>query len=552
MKTILRTTLTLIATPLMSAASAQTITPPDGGSWRGAPNIILFLVDDMGWQDTSVPFWTERTAQNDVFHTPNMERLAARGMLFTQAYASAISSPSRCSLITGANAARHRVTNWTMERAKSTDLEREGIVLPQWNVNGVCPCDDDDDDNDAIGGRVELSFPATPLPALLRRAGYHTIHCGKAHFGALGTPGEDPLNMGFDVNIAGHAAGGLATYLSELNYGHRPDGTPYALNAVPGLEKYWGTGTFVTEALTQEALAALQAPPAAQTSSLPDGGRRREYPFFLYMSHYAVHIPIDRDPRFYPKYEAQGLDPREAAYASLVEGMDKSLGDLLDWLDANRLTDNTIVLFMSDNGGLATQPEWRAGEMNTQNAPLRSGKGSLHEGGVRVPLIVAWPGVTAPGSRTDVPVIIEDLFPTLLDMAGAHRAASHVPQKVDGRSFVSVLKAPPTTSPHTSAFKKKRALVWNFPNVWGNEGPAINLCCAIRQGDWKLIFHYDTGAKELYNISADIGETRNLAATHPRLVRRLARTLAGYLRHVDAQRPSLSDGTPCPWPDGKH
>ena len=587
--TILRTALAALTAPFVSTASAQTSPPPSRDTvttptahlalstpspdWRntgaqeqeGAFNILLFLVDDMGWQDTSVPFWTERTPLNNRYHTPNMERLAARGMKFTQAYASAISSPSRCSLLTGMNAARHRVTNWTMERGKSTDLQREGIVLPEWNVNGLSPVRRSVRNGSAVStiedaDSIELAYPATGLPQLLRDAGYHTIHCGKAHFGALGTPGEDPLNWGFDVNIAGHAAGGLATYLSEKNYGHNADGTPYALNAVPGLEKYWGTGTFITEALTQEALAALSYSP-------PYGGSWRGAPFFLYMSHYAVHIPIDRDPRFYPKYEAMGLDPREAAYASLVEGMDKSLGDLLDWLDDHGQTDNTIVIFMSDNGGLATQPEWRAGEMNTQNAPLRSGKGSLLEGGIRVPLIVSWPGVTTPGSETDIPVIIEDLFPTLLDMADIDHP--EVVQPIDGRSIVPILKGSPTPPPPVrgrarssndriaqsnkpSPYRGEREgdfFVWNFPNVWGNEGPAINLCCAIRQGDWKLIYHYDTGEKELYNIPSDIGEAHNLAAKRPRTVRRLSRVLGRYLRNVDAQRPSFSDGRTCPWPD---
>lgn len=502
------------------------------------PNIVLFMVDDMGWEDTSVPFWTERTAYNDTYRTPNMERLAERGMMFSQAYACAISSPSRCSLLTGANAARHRVTNWTMERGVSTDMASADFVLPAWNVNGVCPVEG-----------VELTFAGTSFVELLHRAGYHTIHCGKAHFGALGTPGEDPLNWGFDVNIAGHAAGGLATYLSEKNYGHTADGRPYALNAIPGLEKYWGTGTFATEALTQEALAALdnhQRERAAENSADSDDGSsgNADSPFFLYMAHYAVHIPIDRDERFYQAYVDRGLDPREAAYASLVEGMDKSLGDLMDWLDANGQTDNTVIIFMSDNGGLATQPEWRGGELFTQNAPLSCGKGSLREGGIRVPMIVSWPGVVEPGTRQEEDyVMIEDFYPSILEMAGVGRY--DVPQPVDGRSFLPLLRGKKGVNRH-------RPLVWNFPNIWGNDGPGINLCCAVRQDDWKLIYHYDTGEKELYNIRLDIGETQNLAAQRPKLVRRLSRTLGRYLRNVDAQRPAVSaTGKPCPWPDEK-
>ena len=517
---------TLLLAPCILPLAVATAATPQ------RPNIVLFLVDDMGWQDTSVPFWNERTHYNDTYRTPNMERLAQRGMMFTQAYACAVSSPSRCSLITGSNAARHGVTNWTMERNVSTDMPSDVYRLPDWNVNGVSP----------VGG-VERTYVGTSFVELLRRSGYHTIHCGKAHFGALTTPGEDPCNWGFDVNIAGHAAGGLATYLSEKNYGHRPDGTPYALNAIPGLEKYWGTGTFATEALTLEAIAALDAHRQHSGSGADDNGARRQ-PFFLYMSHYAVHIPIDRDPRYYDGYVARGLDPREAAYASLVEGMDKSLGDLMQWLDDNGETDNTIVIFMSDNGGLATQSEWRAGELNTQNFPLSSGKGSLREGGIREPMIVSWPGRVKPGSRcTSDYVMIEDFYPSLLEMAGVERY--DVPQVIDGRSFVPLLDGRSGTSRH-------RSLVWNFPNIWGNDGPAINLCCAIRRDNWKLIYHYDTRQKELYDLATDISEAHDLAAERPKVVRRLSHELGRYLRQVGAQRPALrSTGEPCPWPDAE-
>lgn len=481
------------------------------------PNIILFMVDDMGWQDTSVPFWSEPTALNATFRTPHMERMAQRGMKFTDAYASPISSPSRCSLLTGSNAARHHVTNWTMEPNVSTDLPHADVTPPSWNVNGMSP----------VSG-VERTYYARSFVQILREAGYHTIHCGKAHFGARTTPGEDPLHWGFDVNIAGHAAGGLATYLSENNYGHRSDGTPYAANAIPGLESYWGTGTFATEALTREALAALDRRDAQQ-------------PFFLYMAHYAVHIPIDRDMRYYPAHVARGLDPREAAYASLVEGVDKSLGDIMAWLDRHELTDNTIIIFMSDNGGLASQPEWRSGALYTQNAPLSSGKGSLREGGIRVPLMVSWPGVVAPASVCGEPVIIEDLFPTILQMGAVSRVRT--PQAVDGRSLLPLLKG-------ERAARHQRDLVWNYPNVWGNEGPGISLCCALRRDRWKLIYHYDTRQHELYDLRSDIGETTDLSRQRPALVRRLARVLGVALRRMGAQRPAFtSSGTPCPWPD---
>lgn len=238
----------------------------------------------------------------------------------------------------------------------------------------------------------------------------------------MDTPGENPTHWGFEVNIAGHAAGGLATYLSELNYGHTKDGKPTSLMSIPGLEKYWGTGTFVTEALTKEAIGAL------------DKAKKYNQPFFLYMSHYAIHIPIDRDERFFSKYVRKGLSDKEAAYASLIEGMDKSLGDLMDWVERNGEKDNTIILFMSDNGGLATNPTWRDGELFHQNYPLLSGKCSLYEGGIREPMIVSWPGVTRAGSKCDKYTMIEDFYPTILEMAGVNKYKTVAP--VDGISFV--------------------------------------------------------------------------------------------------------------------
>ena len=481
------------------------------------PNIILFMVDDMGWQDTSVPFWRDTTSYNRMYDTPNMERLAKQGMKFTQAYACSISSPSRCSLLTGANNARHRVTNWTLQKDMSTDIESDEVSLPEWNVNGI-----------SMEEGTEHTFVGTSFVDVLRRAGYSTIHCGKAHFGAEGTPGADPLHFGFEVNIAGHAAGGLATYLSELNYGHTADGKPTSLMSIPGLEKYWGSGVFVTEALTREALSALD--------SVKESGK----PFFLYMSHYAVHIPIDKDLRYYDGYIARGLSEKDAAYASLIRGMDKSLGDILDWLEANGEAGNTIVIFMSDNGGLATQPYWRDGEPFTQNAPLKSGKGSLYEGGVREPMIVRWPGVVDSSSVCDRYLMIEDFYPSILEMAGMNQ---EMPAGVDGVSFVPLLKG-------TGDPSEGRALVWNFPNIWGNDGPGINLNCAIRKGEWKLVYYYQTGRKELFNISEDIGEKTDLSGINPLKVVELSSELGKYLRSVGADRPSFKgSGMPCPWPD---
>ncbi len=234
------------------------------------PNILFFLVDDMGWQDTSVPFHSERTPLNDLYRTPNMEQLAAAGMKFTQAYACSVCSPTRTSLMTGMNAARHRVTNWTLSRNDSQDRPDDLLTFPAWNVNGLQSTDS-----------IERSVYATTLPQLLRDSGYFTIHCGKAHWGAMDTPGESPLNLGFDINIAGHAAGRPASYQGLTNFGNKVKGGFTPPWGVPGLEKYHGDSINLTKALTLEAMAALD-------KNLGSGK-----PFFLYMSHYAIHTPLD-------------------------------------------------------------------------------------------------------------------------------------------------------------------------------------------------------------------------------------------------------------------
>lgn len=503
--------LSLALSPL--GLMAQDVVQPDN-----RPNIILFMVDDMGWQDTSLPFWTEKTPLNERFHTPNMERLAGEGKMFTQAYASSVSSPTRVSLMTGMNASRHKVTNWTLHKNTSTDRQSDVLEFPEWNINGITQAPN-----------IPHTYQVTSLPQILKDNGYHTIHCGKAHFGAINTPGESPHHFGFEVNISGHAAGGLASYLGEDNYGNRTDGQASSPFAVPGLEDYWGTETFVTEALTLESTEAL------------DRAKKLGQPFFLYMAHYAVHIPIDKDMRYYPKYLEMGLSEKEAAYSSLIEGMDKSLGDLMDWVEANDLDDNTIIIFMSDNGGFSSSTAWRDKPLHTQNAPLNSGKGSAYEGGVREPMIVKWPGKTTPQTKSDEFVIIEDFFPSLLEMAQVEDY--NTLQPIDGKSFTQLLA-------NDDAKASPRNLYWNYPNLWGGTGPGIGSTCTVRSQDWKLIYYYKTGEKELFNIAEDIGETKNIAKQNPNITSKLSQDLGNYLRKVGAQRPSFkATGKPCPWPD---
>ena len=467
------------------------------------PNIVLFLVDDMGWQDTSEPFWTQRTPFNDRYHTPNMERLARSGVKFTQAYACAVCSPTRVSLLTGLNAARHRVTNWTLKKNTAQDAKSGVLEFPEWNVNGI-----------SQEPGVERTVQAPCLPSCLREAGYRTIHVGKAHFGAVDTPGADPLNLGFDVNIAGHAAGGPGSYLSEQGFsaGWRDGDLVWD---VPGLDKYHDTGIFLTEALTREANAAM------------DQAVANSQPFFLYMSHYAVHVPFAEDRRFIGKYTDAGLPQNEAMYAALLEGMDKSLGDILDELEKLGIADDTVVLFMSDNGGLSAHG--RDGEPHTHNQPLSSGKGSIHEGGIRVPMIARWPKVTTPDSICDDYLIIEDFYPSLLEIAGVTAG-----YQTDGQSFVPLLQGE-TDGP------ANRSLFWHYPNKWGPAGPGIGSYSAIRKGDWKLIYYHEPNREqpyELFNIAEDIGETTNLVDAKPDIVKQLSRELRTFLVAADAQMPT--------------
>ncbi|WP_299577409.1 sulfatase [uncultured Sunxiuqinia sp.] len=465
--------------------------PASSKNKQEKPNIIFFLVDDMGWQETSVPFWTKKTKLNDRYQTPNMERLASQGMKFTQAYACPLCSPSRVSLMTGMNAARHGVTNWTLRKGKSPDQQHEIFGVPDWNLNGLSPVEG-----------IENTYVANTLPSFLQEAGYRTIHVGKAHWGAMDTPGEDPLKLGFDVNIAGHAAGGPGSYHGEKNYsavwrnGAR-------IWDVPGLEKYHGKDINLTEALTREALTEME------------GSVAKNEPFYLYMSHYAVHAPWEKDKHFYQKYIDQGLTDFEATLASMLESMDQSLGDILNKVEQLGIEENTIVIFMSDNGSPSQCP---------QNLPLRGHKVSPYEGGIRDPMIVRWPGTVEPGSATNVPVIIEDFFPSILEMAGVKKY-KQTGGKVDGKSFVPLLK-------QKNVNATKRDFVWHFPHNYDFEPYSV-----IRRGDWKLIYWYKNGKSELYNIPDDIGEQNNLAEIKPQITADLKHRLGKYLRKVKATVP---------------
>ena len=469
------------------------------------PNILFFLVDDMGWQDTSVPFHTEVTELNRRYRTPHMERLAAQWVKFTQAYACSLCSPTRVSLMTGMNAARHMVTNWTLRRDQETDTPREDVRSALWNVNGLCR-----------EPGVPRTVQAVTLAELLGKAGYRTIHCGKGHLGAHGTPGADPRNLGFEVNIAGHAAGGPGSYYGTNNFSAAwRDGD--LIWDVPGLEKYHGQDINLTEALTREGIAEIE--------KSVEGDR----PFYLYMSHYAIHAPFEKDDRFFKPYEESGLPEFESTYASMIESQDDSLGKFLDCLERLGIQDDTVVIFMTDNGQPKQVP---------RNRPLRGHKLTPYEGGVRVPLIVKWPGVTEPGSACgDTPVIVEDIFPTFLEIAGA---PGLVPADgtIDGVSFVPLLE-------RKGPYPQERSLFWHYPNTY--DQPPFS---SVRRGDWKLIYFHADGTLELYDIASDISERNDLAQAEGAKVRELSKILSDHLRKTGAKMTvDLRTDAPVPYPD---
>jgi len=405
------------------------------------------------------------------------------------------------------------VTNWTLHKDWSPDKEHPTLRFPQWNCNGM-----------SRKPGVNRTLVAETLPELLRKAGYKTIHVGKAHFAANDTPSEDPRALGFDVNIAGHCAGAPGSYQGLKNFARKKP----SIVDVPGLDAYHGKDIHLTEALTIEAKKALDAAVA----------ERR--PFYLYMSHYAVHGPWEPDNRFIEKYrtdksdinstKARKIRERHEDYASMIEGMDKSLGDLMEHLKQLGVEGNTTVLFMSDNG---------AELMTPLNKPLRGAKHQPYEGGPRVPMIVRWPGVVQPDSVcTDDYVIIEDVFPTFLEMAGVENYRQYG-GRVDGRSVVPLLKG-------ESGLSKERAIFWHSPHFYRGQEPFS----AVRKGDFKLIYHHADERLELFNVVEDISETRNLAREHPQKVKELARILGDHLREAGGQMPIVKEtNRAVPYPD---
>lgn len=480
------------------------------------PNIVVILIDDMGVMDTSLPFLTDEAGQpkryplNDYYRTPNMERLAALGVRCNQFCAMNVCSPTRLSIMTGQNAARHRTTNWI--NPANNNAGPQGA--PDWNWKG-------------------LTKSHVTLARLLQAAGYRTIHIGKGHFGPRGEEGENPQNLGFDVNVGGASFGSPGSYYGKSNYGHLPSGKKNqpSPNAVPHLEKYHGTDTFLTDALTLEAKKHV-------TSAV-----KEQRPFFLYFPHYAVHGPFNSDPRFAAHYSDSGKPAPAQAFATLIEGMDKSLGDLLDHLEALGVAENTLVFFLGDNGSDA--PLGNPHEVACA-APLRGRKGAHYEGGMRVPFIAAWAKANAshpPQQKLPIPAgkiqtqqaAVHDLFPTILAVAGVQQPSGHI---VDGFDLSKLLTGQRDES-------RPETFLMHYPHAPHRS----DYFTVLRDGPWKVIYHYLPSAAsenshyQLFNLRTDPFEQKNLAATHPQELKRMMTSLIAALEHHHAVYPVAKDGT---------
>jgi len=465
------------------------------------PNIIIFLVDDMGLMDTSVPFLTDvngnpvRYSLNNFYQTPNMEKLAEQGIRFTNFYAHSVCSPTRISLLTGQNSARHGVTNWI----KSERNNRTEFGPSNWNWKG-------------------LTKESVTLPRVLQQEGYRTIHVGKAHFGPFSSEGEDPLNLGFDINIAGSSIGQPGSYYGEDGFGHIIGNKT---RAVPGLEKYHGKDIFLTEALTLETNVAI--------SHAKEEGK----PFFLYMAHYAVHAPFHSDPRFVDNYKNSGETEKAHAYATLIEGIDKSLGDIVQHIKRLGLGENTLLLFMGDNGSDAPLPTEND---YSSSSPLKGKKGSHWEGGMRVPFIASWvtpnENVTCqektPISRNAVQQqlgSVMDVFSTLCQVVNVSPPEGYI---MDGFALQVQLTGQQNV-------KREELFLNHFPHSHRS-----NYFTSLVKSDWKIIYHYQVDGQphyELFNLKNDPFETDNLAGENPEQLTIMMKTLANEMKNKKALYP---------------
>jgi arylsulfatase A-like enzyme len=443
------------------------------------PNVVLILIDDMGLHDLSVEGST-------FYESPNIDKLARGGMRFTQGYATCrVCSPSRASIQLGQFTARHGITDW-IGAASGTDWKRNDRVLPP-EYEHALPTDD------------------VTLAEALKEAGYKTFFAGKWH---LGGDGSMPTDHGYDINKGGHhrgsPPGGYFSPYKNPVLSDGPDGESLPLR------------------LANETAQFIQS--------------NQDKPFFAMLSFYSVHGPVQTTKELWAKYQTKASllpTPKERfkvdrtmpvrqvqdhpLYAGMVEVTDQAVGHVMDTLDQAGLTDDTIVIFTSDNGGVSSGDAFA-----TSNLPLRGGKGRQWEGGIREPFYIRYPAVTQPETTCDVPVTGADFFPTILELCGLPLRPQ---QHADGVSLAPLLKGDAID---------ERPLYWHYPH-YGNQGGEPG--SIVRMGDWKLIHYFEDGRNELYNLAIDPSEEIDVALSYPVRTAQMWKQLDAYLTSVNANRP---------------
>lgn len=449
------------------AAFASKTTAIDANTSK-KPNIVFLLIDDMGWKD--VGFMGSK-----YYETPNIDKLAKSGMVFSNAYSNAPNcAPTRACLMSGQYSPRHGIyTVGSSERGQSH--QRKLIPTPN---------------------KTELDSKFITIAEALKKSDYTSASMGKWHLGT--DPKLGPIGQGFDLNIAGDHRGnpGRGGYFSPYKNPNLSDGPD---------------GEYLTDRLTDEAIKFIE--------------KNKEKPFFLYLPHYAVHTPIQAKKDLIEKYEnktphnGQG-NPK---YAAMIDSTDQGIGRILDTLEKLKIKDNTIVVFFSDNGGYGPA---------TSMAPLRGAKGMLYEGGIRVPMVVSWPGKIKTNTTCETPVIGIDFYPTLLEMTSTEKPANYI---LDGKSIVPLLN-------QSKDFERK-SIYFHFPAYLqkysnGKTPWRATPAGAIRKGDYKLIEFFEDSTLELYNLNDDIGETNNLAKIMPDKTKELHRDMTEWRKSVNAHVPT--------------
>ncbi len=434
------------------------------------PNVVLIVADDLGQRDLG--------CYGSSFHrTPHLDALAKAGARFTDCSSSCpVCSPTRASILTGMYPQRFGITDWLPGRP---DNPAQMLRRPELTM--------------------QLPLAAVTLAERLRAAGYATAHVGKWH---LGGEGFGPEAQGFDVNVAGDHTGTPMSYFAPFQ---SKKGVMRGLETAPA-------GEYLTDRLTAEAERFID--------------RNKDRPFFLYLAHYAPHTPLRAPADVVARYPAPPAHGRQsnATYAAMVERLDAGVGRVVAKLDELKLSDNTVVIFTSDNGGLATLEGMPFAP--TINSPFREGKGYLYEGGLRIPLLVKWPAVVKPGTAPTFAACSIDLVPTVVEAYGGVPGEGGRERPFDGVSLLPLFRDQPIPA---------RNLFWHYPH-YANQGSRPG--GAVRSGPWKFVEFYETGRRELFDLSKDVSESRNLAADRPEVVTDLAAKHAAWRADVGAKMPT--------------